>query len=195
MDSQAQEYAARYHEQEQDLAVAEARAEAKRQRLQLWLLTLILLFVVLVLVLYAISHRRIREKNKALIRLINEQSSPAMAAPSKSDSADLSLFREIDAEVRSERLYANVALQRQDIIDRWKLRRQTLNDLLSAAGYDSFPAYINHLRLEESVRLLREQPELSITAIAQEVGFSAANFRLAFKQSYGITPAEYRADN
>jgi len=195
MNSQAQEYAALYHQQEQDLAIAEAQAKARRQRMHLWFLAIVLLFVSLALVYHGISHKRIKEKNKALIRFINEQSSSAKAAPSKPDSADLSLFREIDAAVRSERLYANVALQRQDIIDRWKLRRQTLNDLLSAAGYDSFPAYINHLRLEESVRLLREQPELPISSVAQEVGFSVANFRLAFKQSYGITPAEYRSEN
>ena len=36
-------------------------------------------------------------------------------------------------------------------------------------------------------------PEMTITDVAREVGFTAPNLREQFKRCYGITPAEYRA--
>ena len=124
--------------------------------------------------------------------MINEKTARAstlQAAEAESEK----LFREIDTAIRSERLYANPSLQRQDILDRWNLRRQTLNDLMSAyADGDSFPSYINKIRLDEAVEMLRESPNLAISDVAEAVGFTMANFRIQFKQRYGMTPVEFR---
>ena len=46
--------------------------------------------------------------------------------------------------------------------------------------------------MEEAVKLLRNNPEMTLTAVATAVGFSLANLRDKFKQQYGMTPAEYR---
>ena len=60
------------------------------------------------------------------------------------------------------------------------------------SGGLSFPQYINAIRLEESLRMLHNEPNLTIAAIAKAVGFSSSNFREQFKQKYGMTPQEYR---
>ena len=52
--------------------------------------------------------------------------------------------------------------------------------------------YINAIRMDEAVKLLRDQPGMTIAAIAATVGFSPANLREKFKRHYGMTPAEYK---
>lgn len=195
-ESQAQYYAALYHQKNQELALQEAQASARRTKTILEAILVILVISILAAIYFAWQHRRIREKNTALVRLINEQSTPIKNMTTNTtdvSSQDETLFRDIDRVIREERIYTNPLLQRQDILDRFNLRRQKLNELLSAYAHgDSFPAYINSIRLEEAVRLLREEPYITISAIAEEVGMTSTNFRIQFKQRYGITPMEYR---
>ena len=104
-----------------------------------------------------------------------------------------SMFNEIDAAIRSERLYSNIALQRQNICDRFGISRHTLNDLLAEyADGLSFPQYINAIRVQEALRLLRDEPAKPLAEIAETIGFTPANLREQFKRCYGMTPAEYR---
>ena len=102
-------------------------------------------------------------------------------------------FKEIDSVIRNERLYANVDLMREDVMKRFGISRHRLNDLLNEyAGGLSFPQYINNIRVEEAQELIVHHPEMSITEIAFEVGFTPPNLRDQFKRRYGMTPTEYR---
>lgn len=106
---------------------------------------------------------------------------------------DQDLFQAIDTAIREERLYADNTLQRRDILLRFGLRRQHLNAILSQYAYgQSFPAYINTIRLKEAEKLLTEHPEMTITQIARTVGLSLANFRHLFRQRFGLTPSKFR---
>ncbi len=110
-----------------------------------------------------------------------------------SNSKDAALFASIDAAIRNERLYSNVYLQRQDICERFGISRITLNNLLSQfRNNPSLPQYINSIRMEEALKLLRDCPNMSITDIAENVGFSMANFRIQFIRHFGMTPLEFR---
>lgn len=170
-------------------------------------------FLAIAFALYFFRQKRIvSEKNHALVRMINgtlpdsddEVDTPEESEEEQDDddtivdsvadnSSDADLFATIDATIRSERLYSNVALQRQDICDRFGIRRHTLNNLLPIyAGVNSFTQYINAIRMEEAVKLLRDSPDMTLTAIAAAVGFTPANLRDKFKRLYGITPTEYR---
>ena len=107
---------------------------------------------------------------------------------------DKDLFKTIDIIIREERLYAQVNLMREDIMERFGIGRHRLNDQMNAfADGLSFPQYINSIRMEIAYDLLTNRPEMKITEIAREVGFTAPNLREQFKRCYGITPAEYRA--
>ena len=130
------------------------------------------------------------EENRTLVRMLSGTAKP-VGEPDADDGA--ALFHSIDGAIRSERLYANVALQRQDIIARFGLSRHALNDLITAhTGGMSFPQYINAIRMEETVTLLHERPDMTLTDIAAAVGFTPANLREKFKSQYGMTPTEYR---
>lgn len=107
---------------------------------------------------------------------------------------DQNLFKIIDSTIRNKHLYRQVSLMREDICDRFHIGRHRLNDLLNTyAGGMTFPQYINAIRMEVAYDLLTNHPEMTIAAIAREVGFTAPNLREQFKRCYGITPAEYRA--
>ena len=190
--SEAHDYAARYHAQEQQLEIQEKQSEAERSHI-ISIAATVLAVLAIAFAFYFFRQRRIvSEKNRALVRMINSMQ-PKSIDSSTVNNADSELFEHIDTTIRSERLYANIGLQRQDICDHFNINRHTLNDLLAEfAGGLSFPQYVNNLRLEEALRLLRDEPDKTISVIATEVGFSSANLREQFKRKYGMTPAEYR---
>ena len=189
----AHDYAARYHAQEQQLEIQEKQAEAKRSHIISLAVAAIALLAVAFAVYFFRQKRIVSEKNRVLVRLINEQQMPEPAQPASADSPEPSVFNDIDQTIRNEHLYKNVNLQRQDVCDRFGISRHNLNDLLAEhADGLSFPQYINSIRLEEALHLLRDDPAKTISAIAAEVGFTPANLREQFKRKYGVTPGEYR---
>ena len=193
--SEAHDYAARYHAQEQQLEIQEKEAEAERSHIISLAVAVLALLAIAFAVYFFRQKRIVTEKNHALVRMINEQISEPLSLIStrKGTEAEAPVFNSIDAAIRTERLYANFNLQRQDICDRFNIGRHALNDLLTEyADGQSFPQYINTIRLEEVLRLLRNEPGMTISAIADEVGFTPANLREQFKRKYGMTPAEYR---
>ena len=193
--SEAHDYAARYHAQEQQLEIQEKQAEAERSHIVSLAIAVLALLAIAFAVYFFRQKRIVTEKNRVLVRMINEQTEEPLTplALRKGTGSEASIFNEIDAAIRSERLYTNIGLQRQDICDRFGISRHTLNDLLTEhAGGLSFPQYINDIRLEEVIRLLRNEPAKTVSTIANEVGFSPANLREQFKRKYGITPADYR---
>ena len=191
--SEAHDYAARYHAQEQQLEIQEHQAKAERSHIISLTVAVIALLAIAFAVYFFRQKRIVSEKNRALVRMINEQAfpgdstaEPSTPLPSREGSGER-LFNSIDTAIRTERLYTNIGLQRQDICDRFDISRHTLNDLLAEhTGGLSFPQYVNNIRLEETLRLLRDDPQKTISTIATEVGFSSANLREQFKRKYTL---------
>ena len=185
--SEAHDYAARYHAQEQQLEIQEKQAEAERSHIVSLAVAVIAVLAIVFAIYFFRQKRIVSEKNRALVRMING----TPPEPVKNDNSDL--FYDIDTAIRNEQLYKNVNLQRQDICDRFSISRHTLNDLLAEHTNGlSFPQYVNNIRLEVALRLLRDEPTKTVSAIATEVGFTPANLREQFKRKYGMTPADYR---
>ena len=203
--SEAHDYAARYHAQEQELKIQEAQTASRIKSIIIGVI--FLLFVIAGAFSFYYRHQRlvINEKNRALVRMINgtpfvapvDEIEGAEDTDEVSDSEEpedtSALFETIDTTIRTEHLYANVSLQRQDVCTRFCITRHTLNNLLAQhVGSSSFPQYINNIRMEEALPLLRDNASMTIAAIATAVGFTPANFREQFKRQYGVTPQEYR---
>ena len=193
--SEAHNYAARYHAQEQQLQIQEKADEAERSHIISMAIAVIALLAIAFAIYFFRQKRIISEKNHALVRMINDQAEVLSVplASQKEDGEKVSMFNSIDSVIRNERLYANIGLQRQDICDRFGISRHALNDLLAEhADGLSFPQYVNNIRLEEALRLLRKETSKTVTTIADDVGFTPANLREQFKKKYGVTPLEYR---
>ncbi len=206
--SEAHDYAARYHAQEQELKIQEAETASRMKSIIIGVIVLLFIIASVISFYYRRQRQIISEKNRALVRMINgtplvvptDETEETEAPDEVSDSnepeeseTNSALFDTIDTAIRTEQLYSNVSLQRQDVCTRFCITRHTLNNLLAQhAGSSSFPQYINNIRMEEALPLLRDEPSMTIAAIAAAVGFTSANFREQFKRRYGVTPQEYR---
>lgn len=203
--SEAHDYAARYHAKEQELKIQEAETASRIKSIIIGVI--VLLFIIAAAFSFYYRHQRqiITEKNRALVRMINgtplvvpadeteETEEPDEAGESEVPETNSALFDTIDKAIRTEQLYSNVSLQRQDICTHFRITRHTLNTLLAQhVGSPSFPQYINNIRMEVALPLLRDDPSMTIAAIAAAVGFTPANFREQFKRQYGVSPQEYR---
>ena len=71
--------------------------------------------------------------------------------------------------------------------------RRTMFRALSAAGETTFTSMLRRARVDNMRRALREMPDRSLAAIAQECGFGGeAQMYRAFREITGTTPAAYR---
>ena len=201
----AARYHARYHAKEQELKIQEAETASRIKSIIIGVIILLLIIAGVVSFYYRRQRQIISEKNRALVRMINGTplvapadetegtEEPDEVSESEEPETNSALFDTINTAIHIEQLYANASLQRQDICTRFCITRHTLNSLLAQyAGSSSFPQYINNIRMEEALPLLRDNPSMTIAAIAAAVGFTPANFREQFKRQYGVTPQEYR---
>ena len=202
---EAHNYAARYHAKEQELKIQEAETASRIKSIIIGVIILLLIIAGVVSFYYRRQRQIISEKNRALVRMINGTplvapadetegtEEPDEVSESEEPETNSALFETIDTAIRTEQLYTNVSLQRQDICTRFCITRHTLNNLLAKhVGNSSFPQYINNIRMEEALPLLRDNPSMTIAVIATAVGFTPANFREQFKRQYGVSPQEYR---
>lgn len=61
-----------------------------------------------------------------------------------------------------------------------------------SVGYDSFPEWMQHDRIEYAKKMLVEHPEWTLDSIAEQCGFSSRNyFHKVFLKTVGVTPAQY----
>ena len=200
-ETTAREHTARYKALEHKMRLQEEKRHSQLMTIVAMVSVVCLLLILFFATYVYLQSRRIRLKNQVLIRQINqslgEESVPShepAAVESSGEADDTSaLFQTIDQCIRTERLYADANIQRQDICDRFNLRREVLNQLLTKhAGGLSFPNYMNDIRLTEACRLLKHEPTKTVAAIADEVGLSPRYLRRLFAERYGVTPTEYR---
>ena len=67
---------------------------------------------------------------------------------------------------------------------------QAINEGLGKSFFEMVAVY----RIEEAKRFLKEQPNIKIEEIAEQVGYnSKSSFNTAFKKITGKTPSEFRS--
>ena len=110
------------------------------------------------------------------------------------NSTDANLFAYLRNLIESEKLYLNPNFERQTLIDRTGLSKERIGAAFAqATGYERLTTLVRELRLDHAVRLLNEQPELTIEQVCQASGFAnTVSFNRSFKAKYGMTPSEFR---
>lgn len=211
-DSRAHEYAVLFHTQEQETRLYQSQ---QRNRLLQVVGIVSLLTVALLGALVRQKQRNVRrldEKNRIAARQIDElmarqkewrQTYTALAEcqprqddndHSTEDNASL-LPRIMQAESRlmEMQLFLNPDIRRDDLLKALHISRPTLSALVRYHHDDSVGSYINRLRVEYAVELLRDQSHYSLDAVATQAGFkSRSTFYAAFQKRFGLTPAQYR---
>lgn len=98
--------------------------------------------------------------------------------------------------VRSTALYRRADCSLETLAKRVGLTRHQASELLNERMGTNFTAFINRFRIEEARELLAARPELTVLAVALEVGFrNKTSFNEAFRTSTGMTPREFKKKN
>ena len=103
------------------------------------------------------------------------------------------LIAGLEAMVARTALYRRPDCSLNDLARRMGLTRHQVSELLNERMGINFSTFINRFRVEEARGLLESRPELTVLAVALEVGFgNKTSFNEAFRKSTGRTPRDFR---
>ena len=207
-------FAARYHAQEQQREIEQQRA-SKRIANTISIATGSLALLILAFALYAFRQWRItQQRNRILAQQITEaveykekyrklsvsaepsvhSAKPELAISDFTELSDEQLFLCLRDLIENEQLFLQPDFGRQSLIDRTGLSKERIGAAF-AQGSDSvsLPAYVRELRLDYAIRLLNDQPDLTVEQVSQASGFTSADtFTRNFRAKYGMTPTTYK---
>lgn len=87
----------------------------------------------------------------------------------------------------------NAENNRDDIITELGTNKNILTEAVRAVTGQSPMEYIRFLKIEESRKMIENNPSLSLEEIADNCGFKTpSTFYRSFKKQYGFSPSEYR---
>ena len=144
-------------------------------------------------VYFILSRHQIKEKNRALVKVIDELNSRKKQTLVKQNKDMSEEYHRILTAVFEEKLYSQQQLGRDSFAEHMNISRKELNAILSSNTNGlSFPQWLNSIRLERACDMLQNEPGMTIGDIATAVGLTPDNFRRIFNQHFGISPSEYR---
>lgn len=110
------------------------------------------------------------------------------------DMTDEQLMGRIDAQIESLGLYRNPNVTLKEIAQALGLTQRRITLAIKSRREDNTLAeYLNTKRLLEGCRLLVEQPNWTVDAVAHEAGFGGTTtFRTIFRNRFGMSPKQYR---
>ncbi|MEL6254075.1 MAG: helix-turn-helix domain-containing protein [Bacteroidota bacterium] len=104
------------------------------------------------------------------------------------------LIEKLKGKVEAEQLFLQPNLKLEELARSLNISRHQLSQLLNDNLGKSYSLFINEYRIEYAKGLLLQEENLSIEAIAYEVGFnSKSSFYSIFKKLSGETPANFKA--
>ena len=186
-----------YESRDKDIQLVEKDAVIKRNRM-----FLVMAVIIIVLALASIAaiiryNRIIQKKNTAVVRNIEEKLQLIQIAnhsrtDNKDDAADRELFERIDNAIREKQLFLQADFTRDTLCQMLNINKTQCSSVIKAYANCSFPSYINRLRLNHAIELMKRYPQYSIEAIANDCGMERANFHRRFIEEFGITPSEFK---
>lgn len=169
-------------------------------------LTLLLLFVACVVIALIVRYNLlIRKKNRAAVATIHElmaakgklaerADAPVVKASADPSPQPADPIQRLMRQIEEEQLFRNANFSRNEaiaLVPGLSLKNFSLQ--FNKCVGNSFPRYLNNLRLEYSLGLLRSTANYSIEGIALDSGFSCRQtYHRLFVERFGLTPTEYR---
>lgn len=190
---------------DRDIQLQLIKHEQKAETSKIVILLATILVVALCLLL-AISIRYnniLRRKDRAnlatmeeLRKLYNErtrQHTDTIAVDeNEDDDEDRKMFVVIYNEIITRKLYLKPGFSRDDAISIVPMSMKQFSALFQKYS-TGFVSFVNNLRLEHSLELIRSNQEYTIEGIALDSGFSnRQTFHRLFVEKYGMTPTEYK---
>ena len=207
----AQEYAARYHEQEQQLALEKEQAAKKRMGMFVVFLGILALVAILFIIVIARQLFSIRKKNAVLSKEISERIGyeekylglvdslqftvyseaaaqqntehlPLNTEKKLEELTDSELFDYIRKVVSEENLHLDPQFGRDQLVERLQLSKERIGAAFAqGSDYGNISNFLNDVRLFHSTKLLTEHPEMPIAEVALASGFTN---RVTFSRNF-----------
>lgn len=207
LQSKAHLFAARYHAQEQQREIEQHREASRRA----WMIGMGIAIVSVLILLFAIyvviELRKTNTRNRILAFQIaeaskyKEQYRKLIQTPQvndtedhSSDLSDAELYAYLRDVIEGDQLYLDPNFERQTLINRTGLSKERIGAAFAQGSENErLTTLIRELRLDHAVRLMNENPEMSIEQVCQASGFTRADtFTRNFKAKYGMTPTAYQ---
>jgi AraC-like DNA-binding protein len=113
------------------------------------------------------------------------------------EAAQKKYLHELEEFIEREKPFLNENLTIKDLAQMTKIPVHHLSIVINNRRKMNFYAFINEYRVNEAIRILDENPDMtdaSILSVAFRAGFnSKSTFNDAFKKVTGKTPSEYRS--
>lgn len=99
----------------------------------------------------------------------------------------------MDSLIRRDELYLSADLSREDLVRMAHMNNTRFAKMIKENTGTNLSGYINELRLNHAIHLLKEHPEYTLRAIAEASGInSMPTFHSLFKNKTGMTPSEFK---
>ena len=106
----------------------------------------------------------------------------------ETDRSDMTLLEQITAYVE-DNLAEKITLKK--IADQFHVSVSTVTQLFQKKAQTTFHQFLTGLRMEKACKLILEG--MPLEAIGREIGYrDHSTFYRAFRQTYGVSPREYR---
>lgn len=109
------------------------------------------------------------------------------------DGRDRSMFEQAQREIIDRKLFLNPSFSRNTYMKLCLINKNGVAKLMQRYAGTNLNGYINGIRLEYAVRLMHENQDLPIKAVAYDSGFRCLRtFYRLFLKKYGVTPTKYK---
>ena len=167
--------------------------QISRQRLWIIILGGIVAVLTVLLLVYRIQAVRQR-KNKAIVDVVRNMTQlETTADDAPAEDAETSRFAAFDRTVEQGRLYTQSDLSREMLADLMGVDRTTFSRIIQEqSGCKNLKDYLNQKRMRLAEQLLRQHPDYTIEAIANDCGLTLTTFKRLCKDMHGMSPSDYR---
>lgn len=122
-----------------------------------------------------------------------EEISDETGKASGEEEENKKIFIELNRIVVQDQLYLSSELSREDLAQLVHLNNARFSRMIKECTGTNFNGYINDLRIDYAIKLLKLHPNYTIRAIADEVGFNSTPILYnLFKKKTGMTPYEFK---
>ncbi len=181
-----------YHINDIEMQLVESEQRYERIKWIVLIAILSIVFVALTVCGIIYFRRVIRRKDKATAAIINELTIKNEEARQVPDDTQITLFNKLNDIIVADKLFLQPGFTRFQAASLINIQPRQLSSLFKQYA-DGFPDYINRLRLDHAVLLLKTKPNYTIEAIATECGFqSRQTFHRLFVERFGMTPTDFR---
>lgn len=205
-----------------ELNEKEARISEQAFQLKIRTITLICILsgaLLALFFLWRLWHQNcvIRNKNKALVKRINEQFSmqeemdrsqlgvekdlsfPEKVEDESGDNEEQDkqmnkmIFEKLDYIIKRDKMYLSPDLSREELTRIVRMNNTRFAKMIKENTDTNLNGYINNLRLNYAIHLMKEQPDYTLRAIAESSGInSMPTFHQLFKGRTGMTPSKFK---